>query len=124
MTTVTDIFKKVDLQECVDTLLSLHRLHYQEPGYLLDGISLRHKYNKIVDSIVNTPNNWQDNDTIKISLEMESNTYKLTIGDMLLRDSDQSIDIISNMKIDYPRTLSKESVVLELLFEISYYDFV
>jgi hypothetical protein len=124
MTTVNDIFKEVDLPKCVDTLLSLHRLHYHEPGYLLDGLSLRHKYHDMVNSIVDTPRDWQDKDTVKFSLDMKSSTYTVTVRGVLLRDINQSIDKISNMAIEHPKTLSKESLVLEILFEISYYDFI
>jgi hypothetical protein len=46
--TITELIKKTNTTEVIDTLVSLHSLHYYEPGFILD----RNKIKKIYKDIV------------------------------------------------------------------------
>ena len=84
MIRVYDIFKEVDIPECIDIMISLHRIHYHQPGYILNSTLLRQKYSRIVDILTEDITHNGKEDILHISLDSKTDTYSLINEDIIV----------------------------------------
>lgn len=128
--TISDLIDSVDIEECVNIMLSLHRQHYNEPGYILNNTKITSNYQHII-KLISSPGKSKKLQTIKYNTITNHATglvtYELTIEDRLFRDwfkaNKSPYDTISAINIDAPKQLDNINILIELLYEISYYSF-
>ena len=118
-----------DIEKCVRELVELHRVHYIEPGYILASQSLYEKYIKFINEIISIYNTGMlitETETVNCIYNAEHKIYQLTIYKESLRDWVQSSSIskIASLQFEYPKSLSKEQLLLEVIFELTYYEFI
>ena len=118
-----------DIEKCIAELVELHRCHYHEPGYILDSNGLYEKYIHFIEDIIckyNTGMLITESETVNCVYNAEHKIYRLTISKELLRDWAQTSSIfkIASLQFDYPKSLSKEQLLLEVIFELTYYKFI
>ncbi len=121
---IRNIFKRSDKQDIINTLTSLHRTHYFEPGYILnDKVSLM--YSEIYDKIENEAD-VKETKQVTFKWDQASETYIITVDKKLLRtwasENQQNFSDLSNFhmnKID----LTDNQIVAELLVELTFNSF-
>ena len=131
MKTVCSVLKQIDPSECIEVLVSLHRLYYFQPGYLLNSTLIYKKYENLYNQIVSSPCKAHEPLNIKMVYDGQEQVYNLFVhpSGKLLREfspgtnPEESIEIVAAATLTYPKNVTKEAVAVELLYEISYYDF-
>lgn len=123
------LVESCDTGKCINDLIELHRVHYYEPGYLLDKDLLRDKYRTFIKEVLSLYNSGMVIETVnkvEFLYDKQQSVYNLTIDKTLLRDwiNTNNISAVASMNIQAPDTLSKEQVLLELIYELTYYEFV
>jgi hypothetical protein len=118
------IISKVNKQKCLDRLTTFHRQHYYEPGYILDSKKITKLYNVVFEKLhayEHTTNKY------KLDIKLKNNVYELLVENQLLRDwfveKSQPYSIMYYMDINHPKNLSPMAVLLEVIFELTYYSF-
>ena len=121
---VKELTRKVTRNDCITKLVQLHRKHYYEPGYILSSKRIAESYNSVYESLRNGD---YIHTTDKITFQLENEMYTVNVGETLLREwitkNDNSIDCIRNMQIIPPEELDHMAVLLEVIFELTYYSF-
>ena len=119
-----NILTKVDIQQCISELTVLHRQHYYEPGYIMSSKIISEKYNNVFSKLLDYKHTTQKH---TINFQLSNETYQLYIQDKLLRDwfveKSQPYSIMYYMDINYPKNLTLLAVLLEVIFELTYYSF-
>lgn len=119
-----NIIENTDIKQCVDELVALHRLYYYEPGYILSSNKISTLYNQVFEKVMDYRHT-----TTKHTLLVSANNdkFKLTVGDRLFRDwfieNEQPYSELYYMNVDFPKQLSNMSILLEIIYEITYYSF-
>lgn len=129
MISVKRLIDSCDITQCIDDLVDLHRVHYKEPGYLLDGPAMKSRYTEFVENILRKYNSGMvitSSEEIICQYDSEKKLYSLTIGDGYLRDwvSKTNFEQLAMLTVDYPDSLTKEQILLELIYELTYYEFI
>ena len=118
------IIDKIDIQQCISDLVTLHRKHYYEPGYIISSEKISKKYNTVFNLITSYSHTTQQR---TIDFKYNRDKYELYVDGMLLRDwfieNSQPYNILYYMKLNYPKNLTLSAVLLEIIFEITYYSF-
>jgi len=121
--TLHELIEKVGEETCINELVQLHRINYSEPGYILSTKIITQEYKKVFKIL-----SQQTKITDKIlKFKLCGEVYNVTIDGILLRDwviinGLDSKDLISST-VDIPTTLSNINVLMEIIFEITYYSF-
>lgn len=117
---------KTDVSECISHLLMVHRNHYHEPGYILSSEKIKNRYNNVIELLTDYIYVTEQK-TIVFTYEPVSKTYKLTVDNIILRDwfrdNNYPYREIYNMRIEKPKTLCNEAVLVEVMYELTYYKF-
>lgn len=121
---IRNIFKRSNKEDIINTLTSLHRIHYFEPGYILnDTVSLM--YSEIYDKIENEPET-TINKHIVFKWDQTTETYTVTIDNKLLRtwasENIQKFSTLANFHMDRI-DLTDNQIVAELLVELTFNSF-
>jgi len=121
---IKKLIENVDIQKCINELVILHRKHYQEPGYILSSNKITERYNHVFDMLREFKHTTKQH---TINFEKALEQYNLYVGDKLLRDwfvdNKKPYNIIYYMKINAPKNLTLMAVLLEVIFELTYYSF-
>ena len=124
--TISDIIDSVDVPQCINTIVGIHRQYYSEPGYILDSIKLNKLYTEVVE-LIKQPGKSDNEHVLKYEMDYDQQIYNLIIEDIQLRDwfkqNNNPYTTISSIQIESPKQLPKESILVELLYELTYYSF-
>ena len=121
---VKKLIESVDISKCINELVILHRRYYQEPGYILASDRITKQYNCVFNMLREYKHTTKQH---TINFEQTSGQYHLYVEDKLFRDwfvdNNTPYDIIYYMKINAPKNLTPMAVLLEVIFELTYYSF-
>lgn len=119
-----NILTKIDTQKCVQELIALHRQYYYEPGYILSSNTIADNYNNVFKRLLDYKHTTEKHTII---FQQSKNTYQLYVQNKLLRDwfveNSQPYSIMYYMDINHPKNLTPMAVLLEVIFELTYYSF-
>lgn len=119
---VSDVFAKANLEECLDTMVYYHRRYYSQPGYISNGKIIRERYSKIFNNIVTHKPGIQNTfDNLTITKNYKHNVYDIMYNDNVFRDIDITIEALASARINTPKDITYEQIVVEILFDYSYY---
>ena len=119
---VVDVFTKANLEECLDTMVYYHRRYYNQPGYILNKKIIREKYSKIFNNIVtHKPISQNTTGNLTISKNYKHNIYDIMYNGNIFRDIDITIEALSGARINSPKDITYEQIVVEILFDYSYH---
>lgn len=125
MISVKTLIDNCDVNSVVDALVTINSERYNHPGYILDRKKLSTAYNNLCHEIANTSPDYNTNITINVTEDKTKNILKLHVGELLFRDwfaqQDYNINNILVYNITAPKYITKEQLLAELLFEITYY---
>lgn len=114
--TVRELVLKSDTEECVDVLVKLHRQDFHAPGYILSGSETKKQYNSIINNILETEQTYTRNDNVNVVLK--NNILNISINNKPFSDPSVDIQHVANAKINYPKHITKEGVLSEILYEL------
>jgi len=119
-----NIIESTDIKQCVDELVAFHRRYYYEPGYILSSNKISALYNQVFEKVMDYRHTTTKH-TLLVSADKDK--FKLTVGDILFRDwfieNNQPYSKLYYMNVDFPKQLSNMSILLEIIYEITYYSF-
>ena len=123
---INDLIKKCNIDNILDTLISLHRVHYHEPGYVFDS-KIKKLYRHIIEELSRVD---YTGHTLKMKIIYNSDQgiYDILVDGVKLRDIAPNVlgpDNISMLSvIEVPKSeLSHEAILLEILTEITFITF-
>lgn len=120
--TVAELFHRADRRECVDTMVSLHRRHYHEPGCILNSKLIHDKYSELYERL-GVRDIKRNNNQITVTYNPKQSTYQLKVNDSMLRESTLPIDTIRTTPISYTKNeLTYNQLAVEIMFELTYHD--
>jgi len=121
--TLYNIVRTADLDECLDTMVFFHRKYYNEPGYISNSSLIRERYKNLLDKIV-SPGIYNRFKTGIISIVKDSprNIFNIKYNNIDLKKSSISIEELSQAEIDCPDNITNEQIIMEVLFDYSFYN--
>jgi hypothetical protein len=114
-----DVALSANPDECIDTLVTLHRRHYYEPGYVLDGEKIYASYQQVYTAILECPPGTSKGE-IQMKLNHDTNTYSVTYNSKPLHEYNLTRDHLPNTRVTYPKDMTTNQVMVEILYEITY----
>lgn len=123
---VKQLLDKIDRIKCILDLVTLHRKFYYEPGYILSCDKITDLYTNVFDRITEYRHTTESK-TIIFEYDTTHKTYNVTVEGKALRDwfieNNYPYETLYNMQIIKPKQLENISVLIEIIFEITYYSF-
>tara|TARA_R110002167_G_scaffold72941_4_gene204726 strand:+ start:244 stop:645 length:402 start_codon:yes stop_codon:yes gene_type:complete len=124
MIILSNLFKGVNTSKSTETIIELCRLHFSSPGLILRSSHIRGILEDITDKIKLSTNIKPSSNILNININNKTGEYDVIIDDLPLREwiaiNGPNVDDVANMRVYYPKSLTKESAVMEILYEISY----
>lgn len=123
MINIKRVIKNSDVSECLDTLVELHSKHYYTPGCILNRKLIRDKYTEYIDNIIESVLDYNNQSTVRMFLDNRNGIYNTEINGTTLREwvKTATSKQVSSLNIDYPHDMHSNQVLLELLYELTYY---
>lgn len=125
MISVKTLITGSNVSSTIRSLVSIHRAHYNHPGLILNKEKLEQAYTHLIKEIITPPPDYNSNITIDIQNDNKNLTLILKVGNTLLRDwlkiNDYDLSKIQTLKLNYPRDVTKDQILAEILFELTYY---
>ena len=127
--TITELIKKTNTTEVIDTLVSLHSLHYYEPGYILDRTKIKRIYKDIISRLSRPGNPNSASGYIDFIYNTKTEVYDLYINmsgtRKLLRDWwnwSQPLAALQHITIK-TKKIPFDQALAEVLVEITFHLF-
>ena len=124
MIILSNLFKEVDISKSIETIIELCRLHFSSPGHILKTSHIRDILEDITDKIKLSSDIKTSNNILNININNKTREYDVIIDNQPLREwvasTGPNANNIANLRVYYPKSLTKDVAVMEILYEISY----
>jgi len=125
MISVKTLISGSSVSRTIGSLVSLHRIHYNHPGLILNKQKLEQAYTRLINEIMTPIPDYNLNIVIDIQNDNKNSTLVLKVGNTLLRDwfknNEYDLNIVQVLKLNYPKDITKDQILAEMLFELTYY---